>query len=100
MDFVAFVDQVITLLRQRGRLTYRTLAWALRLLGDIVMHCDPPEARPAEAHYRQALTLAEELGTRPLQAHATVASARCMPRPAGNSRPTPLSPPPLPSAVT
>src|SRR5215510_1324753 len=25
MDFVAIVDQVITLLRQRGRLTYRTL---------------------------------------------------------------------------
>ena len=25
MDFVAVVDQVITLLRQRGRLTYRTL---------------------------------------------------------------------------
>src|SRR5512145_1495963 len=25
MDFVAIVDQVITLLRQRGRMTYRTL---------------------------------------------------------------------------
>ena len=25
MDFVAVVDQVITLLRQRGRVTYRTL---------------------------------------------------------------------------
>ncbi len=25
MDFVAVLDQVITLLRQRGRLTYRTL---------------------------------------------------------------------------
>jgi hypothetical protein len=25
MDFVAVMDQVITLLRQRGRLTYRTL---------------------------------------------------------------------------
>ena len=25
MDFVAVVDQVIALLRQRGRLTYRTL---------------------------------------------------------------------------
>jgi hypothetical protein len=31
--------------------------------------CDPSEARPAEAHYRQALALAEELGMRPLQAH-------------------------------
>jgi hypothetical protein len=25
MDFVAVMDQVITLLRQRGRLTYRTI---------------------------------------------------------------------------
>jgi tetratricopeptide (TPR) repeat protein len=29
----------------------------------------PPESDPAEAHYQQALTLAEELGMRPLQAH-------------------------------
>jgi tetratricopeptide (TPR) repeat protein len=43
--------------------------WTLRLLGDIVMHRDPPEAEPAEDHYQQALTLADELGMRPLQAH-------------------------------
>ena len=30
---------------------------------------EPPEHGQAEAHYRQALTLAEELGMRPLQAH-------------------------------
>ena len=29
----------------------------------------PREAELAETHYRQALTLAEELGMRPLQAH-------------------------------
>jgi hypothetical protein len=28
-----------------------------------------PESAQAEAHYRQALTLTEELGMRPLQAH-------------------------------
>ena len=28
-----------------------------------------PESAPAEAHYRQALALAEELGMRPLVAH-------------------------------
>src|SRR5215813_7473984 len=44
-------------------------AYALRLLGDIAVHRDPPESEPAEAHYRQALTLAEALGMRPLQAH-------------------------------
>jgi tetratricopeptide (TPR) repeat protein len=32
-------------------------------------HADPLDAAQAEAHYRQALTLAEELGMRPLVAH-------------------------------
>jgi tetratricopeptide (TPR) repeat protein len=44
-------------------------AYALHLLGDIAAHRDPPESEPAEAHYRQALALAEELGMRPLVAH-------------------------------
>jgi tetratricopeptide (TPR) repeat protein len=44
-------------------------AYALRLLGDIATHREPPEAESAEAHYHQALALAEELGMRPLQAH-------------------------------
>src|SRR5262249_11619909 len=44
-------------------------AYALRLLGDIAAHRDPPESEPAETHYQQALALAEELGMRPLQAH-------------------------------
>jgi tetratricopeptide (TPR) repeat protein len=44
-------------------------AWALRLLGEIHAHRQPPQAEPAEAAYREALTLAEALGMRPLQAH-------------------------------
>jgi tetratricopeptide (TPR) repeat protein len=44
-------------------------AYALRLLGDIAAHHDPPEVEAAEASYRQALALAEELGMRPLVAH-------------------------------
>jgi tetratricopeptide (TPR) repeat protein len=44
-------------------------AYALRLLGDITAHRDPPENEQAESYYRQALALAEELGMRPLQAH-------------------------------
>ena len=43
--------------------------WILRLLGEIAMHRDPPEFDQAETHYHQALTLANELGMRPLQAH-------------------------------
>jgi tetratricopeptide (TPR) repeat protein len=41
----------------------------LRLLGDIAAHPDRFEADTAEAHYRQALALADELGLRPLLAH-------------------------------
>jgi tetratricopeptide (TPR) repeat protein len=44
-------------------------AYALRLLGDIAGRREPPESEPAEAHYRHALALANELGMRPLQAH-------------------------------
>jgi predicted ATPase len=44
-------------------------AYALRLLGEIAVQREPAERDQAEAHYHQALTLAEELGMRPLQAH-------------------------------
>jgi tetratricopeptide (TPR) repeat protein len=44
-------------------------AYALRLLGDIAARREPPESVMAETHYQQALTLAEELSMRPLQAH-------------------------------
>jgi class 3 adenylate cyclase/tetratricopeptide (TPR) repeat protein len=44
-------------------------AWTLRLLGQIAAQRDPPDVEEAESQYRQALTLAEELGMRPLQAH-------------------------------
>jgi tetratricopeptide (TPR) repeat protein len=44
-------------------------AYALRLLGDIAARRDPLESEPTVAHYQQALTLADALGMRPLQAH-------------------------------
>jgi len=44
-------------------------ARAMHLLGDIAAQRESPDAAPAEAHYRQALTLTKELGMRPLQAH-------------------------------
>ena len=44
-------------------------ALALHQLGVVQAHADPPDAEQAEAHYQQALALAEELGMRPLQAH-------------------------------
>jgi tetratricopeptide (TPR) repeat protein len=50
--------------QERGREAY-----ALRLLGDIAAHRDPPQVVEADAYYRQAVTLAEDLGMRPLVAH-------------------------------
>jgi tetratricopeptide (TPR) repeat protein len=44
-------------------------AFALHQLGVVYAHADPPDAAVTEAHYQQALALAEELGMRPLQAH-------------------------------
>ena len=44
-------------------------AHALHLLGDIATHPDRFDAESGEAHYRQALALAEPRGMRPLAAH-------------------------------
>jgi len=44
-------------------------AYALRLLGDIAARREPPEHGQADAHYQQALALADALGMRPLVAH-------------------------------
>jgi tetratricopeptide (TPR) repeat protein len=44
-------------------------AYALRLLGESAAHGEPPDVALAETYYLQALTLAEALGMRPLQAH-------------------------------
>jgi tetratricopeptide (TPR) repeat protein len=51
-------------LKQRGHEAY-----ALRLLGEIAAQRQPPDAESAAAAYRQAMTLADELGMRPLAAH-------------------------------
>jgi tetratricopeptide (TPR) repeat protein len=53
----------------RGHQEHGSEAYALRLLGEIAAQHDAPQIESAEAHYRQALALAEELGMRPLVAH-------------------------------
>jgi tetratricopeptide (TPR) repeat protein len=66
--------QALDLARQfkdRGR-----EALALHQLGTVYAHADPPDVALAEAHYRQALALAEELGMRPLQAHCYLGLGR------------------------
>ena len=44
-------------------------AYALRLLGEMVAQRELPDLAQAETYYQQAITLANELGMRPLQAH-------------------------------
>jgi tetratricopeptide (TPR) repeat protein len=44
-------------------------AYALRLYGEIAAQRTPLQVEPAAAAYQQAITLAEELGMRPLLAH-------------------------------
>ena len=69
-------------------------AYALRLLGDIAAQRDPPHVEQAEAYYQQALTLAEELGMRPLQAHCHHGLGTLYAGWASRSRPVPNSPRP------
>ena len=60
-------EQALALARERQERGNE--AYALRLLGDIAARRDPLEVEEAEAYYQQALTLADKLGMRPLQAH-------------------------------
>jgi tetratricopeptide (TPR) repeat protein len=53
----------------RARQEWGHQAYALRLLGAIAAHRTPPDVGEAAVHYRQAITLADALSMRPLQAH-------------------------------
>jgi tetratricopeptide (TPR) repeat protein len=66
-DAMQHATQALEIARAQKEQGYE--AYARRLLGSIAVHRYPTEVEPAEAHYRQALALAEELGMRPLQAH-------------------------------
>ena len=59
--------QALDLARQQKERANEALA--LHQLGVVQAHADPPDVAQAEAHYQQALALADELGMRPLQAH-------------------------------
>jgi tetratricopeptide (TPR) repeat protein len=63
----ALAKSALALARQHDERGHQ--AYTLRLLGDIAIHRHPPEFEQAETHYQQALTLADELSMRPLQAH-------------------------------
>jgi tetratricopeptide (TPR) repeat protein len=59
--------RALTVARERGGRGDE--AHALHLVGEIAAHGSPLDAETAEAHYRQALARATELGMRPLAAH-------------------------------
>jgi class 3 adenylate cyclase/tetratricopeptide (TPR) repeat protein len=63
----ALAERTLTLAREHQERGHQ--AYALRLLGEIAARREPPESDQAGDYYRQALTLAEELGMRPLMAH-------------------------------
>jgi tetratricopeptide (TPR) repeat protein len=63
----ALAEQALALARAHQERGHQ--AYALRLLGKIAARREPSESMEAEAHYRQALSLADELGMRPLVAH-------------------------------
>jgi class 3 adenylate cyclase/tetratricopeptide (TPR) repeat protein len=63
----ALTERTLALARERQERGHQ--AYALRLLGGIAAHRDPPDVDQAAAHYRQSLALADELGMRPLRAH-------------------------------
>jgi tetratricopeptide (TPR) repeat protein len=66
-DAHAVAERLLALGRARGERS--TEAKGRHLFGEIAMQCEPLQAEAVEAHYREALSLAEELGMRPLQAH-------------------------------
>jgi tetratricopeptide (TPR) repeat protein len=60
-------EQVLALTREHHERGHQ--AYAMRLLGEIAARRGLPKIELAEAHYQQALVLAEELGMRPLVAY-------------------------------
>jgi tetratricopeptide (TPR) repeat protein len=71
-------------------------AYALRLLGEVAAQRQPSAVTLAAAYYQEALTLAEGLGMRPLQAHCHLGLGRYTPAPTNVYKPTLPSVPPAP----
>jgi tetratricopeptide (TPR) repeat protein len=63
----ALTEHTLTLAQTHQERSHQ--AYALCLLGEIAAQREPTEVVQAEEYFRQALTLADELGMRPLQAH-------------------------------
>jgi tetratricopeptide (TPR) repeat protein len=66
-DALELAGRALALARERGQRGRE--AWALRLLGEVAAHRNPPELESAESAFREAAALAMKLGMRPLVAH-------------------------------
>ncbi len=73
-DAFASAERALELARNRAERGHE--AHALRLLGEIAAHPEPPGVEIAQGHYREALALAETLGMRPLVAHCHLGLGR------------------------
>jgi tetratricopeptide (TPR) repeat protein len=69
-------EQALALARAHKEPGYE--GWALRLLAEIALGSDPPDAARAIEHGLKALTLAEELRMRPLMAHSHLVLGRAL----------------------
>ena len=63
----ALAEQALRIAREHQERGHQ--AYALRLLGNVAAHRQPPEVESAAAFHQQALTLADALAMRPLVAH-------------------------------
>jgi tetratricopeptide (TPR) repeat protein len=66
-DAIRTIKQALDFARDYKRRPHE--AWALRALGEIASHRDPPDIEKAEIAYRQAMSLADELGMRAVLSH-------------------------------
>jgi class 3 adenylate cyclase/tetratricopeptide (TPR) repeat protein len=73
-DACTSAQRAVTLACERAERGHE--AYALRLLGEITALSSPGDVETAAAHYRNASTLATELGMRPLVAHCHLGLGR------------------------
>jgi len=74
-DASVIVNRALELAVKRQERGYQ--AWALRQRGEIAAHAEPLDVDGAEAAYRNATTLAAELGMSPLRAQCHLGLGRC-----------------------
>jgi ATP/maltotriose-dependent transcriptional regulator MalT len=77
-DARQYAEQALALAREHEERGYE--GWALRLLAEIALRSDPPDAARSIEYGRSALAVAETLGMRPLAAHCHLALARSLAR--------------------